>query len=104
MGDGLRVLVCGGGGFVDARLLNATLDRVASERGIARVISGGARGADALAVLWAQMRGVPFSEFHADWQTHGRAAGPIRNRRMLEEGAPDLVIAFPGGRGTADMV
>lgn len=36
--------------------------------------------------------------------TNGKAAGPIRNQRMLDEGKPDLVVAFPGGRGTADMV
>ncbi len=42
--------------------------------------------------------------YEADWHEHGRAAGPIRNARMIAEGRPDLVIAFPGGRGTADMV
>lgn len=48
--------------------------------------------------------GVKHLPFEADWHTHGRAAGPIRNRRMIEEGKPDLVVAFPGGRGTANMV
>lgn len=42
-------------------------------------------------------------DFPADWERNGRAAGPIRNRQMLD-GKPDLVIAFPGGKGTADMV
>ena len=41
--------------------------------------------------------------FPADWKTYGRAAGPLRNARMIAEGKPDLVLAFPGGRGTADM-
>jgi predicted polyphosphate/ATP-dependent NAD kinase len=36
--------------------------------------------------------------------TQGKAAGIIRNQRMLDEGKPDLVIAFQGGDGTADMV
>jgi UDP-N-acetylmuramoylalanine-D-glutamate ligase len=40
----------------------------------------------------------------ADCETHGRSADPIRNRRTLDEGKPDLVVAFPGGRGTAHMV
>jgi hypothetical protein len=39
----------------------------------------------------------------ADWQKHGTAAGPIRNKQMIVSGKPDLVLAFPGGRGTADM-
>lgn len=34
----------------------------------------------------------------------GKAAGPIRNQRMLDDGKPDRVLAFPGGRGTANMV
>ena len=42
--------------------------------------------------------------FDADWQKYGRAAGPIRNKQMLDEGSPDLVIAFAGGRGTENMV
>lgn len=42
--------------------------------------------------------------FRADWEQCGRQAGPLRNARMLAEGRPDAVIAFPGGKGTADMV
>jgi hypothetical protein len=42
--------------------------------------------------------------YRADWAKHGRAAGPIRNKQMLEEGKPDLVVAFPGGQGTANMM
>jgi hypothetical protein len=47
-------------------------------------------------------RNIPSEIYHADWQL-GRKAGPIRNQRMLDEGRPELVIAFPGGRGTSDM-
>ena len=39
-----------------------------------------------------------------DWKKYGKKAGPLRNQQMLEEGKPDLVVAFPGGNGTADMV
>jgi hypothetical protein len=46
----------------------------------------------------------PVSTFFAAWHEHGRGAGPIRNRQMLEEGRPDLVVAFPGGHGTAGMI
>lgn len=42
--------------------------------------------------------------FRANSRKHGRAAGPIRNQQMLDEGKPHLVVAFPGGTGTADMV
>lgn len=69
-----------------------------------RVIHGAARGADTLAHEWAAHHEIPVDVYPADWQAHGRAAGPIRNARMLEEGKPDVVVAFKGGRGTADMV
>jgi len=68
------------------------------------IISGCARGADTLGIEWAEAKGVEVARFPADWKTHGRAAGPIRNQQMLEEGKPDLVVAFPGARGTADMI
>lgn len=69
------------------------------------VIHGAASGVDEQAMIAAQaIPGVKHLPFQADWHTHRRAAGPIRNRRMIEEGKPDLVVAFPGGRGTANMV
>jgi hypothetical protein len=68
------------------------------------IISGHAYGADQLAEAWADEREVPSMIFPAEWNLRGKAAGPIRNQRMLDEGKPDLVIAFPGGRGTDDMV
>lgn len=68
------------------------------------MLAGGARGADTLARKWAEYWNIPFTEYPADWKTHGKSAGSIRNQRMLFEGQPDLVIAFPGGAGTEDMV
>lgn len=68
------------------------------------IISGCAKGADSVGVDWAAANWLPCRQFPADWETHGKAAGPIRNQQMLDEGKPDLVVAFPGGRGTADMV
>jgi acyl-CoA synthetase (NDP forming) len=44
------------------------------------------------------------TSFPANWKKHGKSAGPIRNQLMLDVGKPDLVIAFPGGSGTADMI
>jgi len=84
--------------------LTEVLDQIHVERSIALLIHGDARCADRLAGEWAQDRGIPCRPFPADWQKHRRAAGPIRNKQMLVEGMPDLVVAFPGGRGTANMV
>lgn len=98
----MRVLVCGGRDFQDARGLFASLDGLVPRPTL--IIQGGAFGADALASEWAYKRDVLERQFPADWKRHGRAAGPIRNQQMLEKGKPELVVAFPGGIGTADMV
>lgn len=70
------------------------------------VIHGAARGADRIAGEIAAALGLEVVSYPARWREHGRAAGPIRNRQMLEEGKPDRVIAFWDGRskGTAHMV
>lgn len=97
-----RVLVCGGRGYDDIAEMYAALDALG--RGVETVISGMARGADTLAARWARERGKTLLAFPADWTAHGKAAGPIRNTKMLVEGRPTLVVAFPGGPGTADML
>lgn len=98
-----RILVCGGRDFTDAEFLASKLDQVADYFGAFILIHGDARGADTLAKEWAEYGGLDVESYPADWSTHGRAAGPIRNQQMLASGV-DYVIAFPGGRGTAHMV
>ena len=67
------------------------------------VVHGGARGADTLAGLIAKRLGHSVKVYQADWATYHKAAGGVRNQQMLDSGV-DWVIAFAGGRGTADMV
>lgn len=108
----MRVLVCGGRNFGDYINLKAVLDSINADRGIDMVIHGGASGADKLASQWVvdtrlsgnDGRLIMRVSFPANWRDHGKSAGPIRNQKMIDQGNPDLVIAFPGGRGTADMV
>ena len=100
----MRILVCGGRDFSDADFLSGILDAAKREYGNVEIINGGASGADKLAEAWAFARNVTCAAYPADWKKYGRAAGPIRNQRMLDKGRPELVIAFPGGRGTDDMV
>jgi hypothetical protein len=100
----VRVLVCGGRDFTDESFVTNALFRIDDERPITSLICGGAPGADTLAERTAKLLQVPRTVYRANWKRHGKAAGPIRNTRMLIEGKPDLVVAFPGGRGTADMV
>lgn len=68
------------------------------------VITGGARGVDTIADFIAVELGISTEVYKADWKTYGpQAAGPIRNQQMIDQGHPDMAMAFPGGAGTADM-
>jgi hypothetical protein len=102
----MRVLVCGGRNYTDRDHIWNTLCELDIKYGpFTLIIHGCATGADNEAMIWAQaMPGVKHLPFEADWVRHGRAAGPLRNRRMIYEGKPELAVAFPGGKGTADMV
>ena len=98
----MKVIVCGGRNYSDRDKVFATLDAIHAATPITILMHGNARGADGLADDWA-MGKVKTVTFTPAWEQHGRAAGPLRNQEMLDAG-PDLVVAFPGGKGTADMV
>ena len=98
------MLVCGGRNFNDTLLLYKRLDTLHKANPIDVIIEGDARGADRMAGYWARKNRITNLKFPADWERYGKAAGFIRNRQMLEEAKPDLVVAFPGGNGTANMV
>lgn len=100
----MRLLVCGGRTFFDVELLNHTLDEIHAARSVTLIIHGLATGADTLAGNWADRNSIPVEGYRAEWKKLGRCAGPIRNSRMLEFGKPDLVIIFPGKKGTLDML
>jgi len=96
----VKVLVCGGREFNDADFIFSELDRLHTQFHIVTVIEGDARGVDRIAGDWARARGLDLVEYPADWKNEGRHAALIRNVRMLQEGKPDMVVAFPGGGGT----
>jgi hypothetical protein len=107
------ILVCGGRNYDDREklfeMLEQSLQAVTLAGRSFTLVHGGAAGADSLSDEWATVRkicneGGVVKVYKADWQTHGRAAGPIRNIKMLTESKPDLIIAFKGGRGTAHMM
>ena len=103
-----RVLVTGGRDFNDTDLVAKVIWLIAgkcAERNLKMVlIHGAARGADIACGFYAASIGVETRVFPANWDVHGKAAGFIRNKQMLDEGHPHICIAFPGGRGTANMV
>ncbi len=100
----MRVLVCGDRNW-------SGIDPIKRELMLAApsvVIEGEARGADTLARKAAEELGIPVEPYPANWTKYGRAAGVLRNQQMLDEGKPDLVLAFhpdiSKSKGTADMV
>jgi SLOG family YspA-like protein len=114
----VKVLICGGRDFTDWEYFRDKMHELCEERKWwaeteddpyyrfsidVEVIHGGAKGADSLADQWAVLNYLPFYEFKADWDKYGKAAGLIRNQQILDEGKPDVVVAFKGGRGTAHM-
>jgi phosphomannomutase len=100
----MRVLVCGGRDFTDTEFIYSTLDKFAKYNHIDCIIEGDARGVDRIAGYWARKNRIDLYRVAADWDRYRKAAGYIRNKQMLNEYHPDLVIAFPGGVGTAMMV
>jgi hypothetical protein len=109
----LRVLVCGGRHYDEAAAWN-WLERNAKDAiaerlkeaafEIAVIIHGDSKGADQGGAQWGRSEHAQVIAFPANWKRDGRGAGPIRNRKMLHEGKPDIVIALPGGKGTDNMI
>lgn len=95
------VIVTGSRDWADEQAIYNALDNACPSL----VVEGGARGADAIARQWAKTTGTPNKTFHANWRHHGRRAGPLRNRLMLQSYPTAIVLAFPlGGPGTADCM
>lgn len=99
-----KILICGGRDFQWDKFAHWKLSEFHHANPVSEVIEGGAKGADRIGRQWAESKNIPVRTFHADWDTHGRGAGHIRNAEMLKFGQPDFVFAFDGGRGTDNMV
>ena len=117
----MRILVCGGRDFAHGNIqeyqwvhvvLDTLCELVSEEYDPndnwlptdVTLIEGGAHGVDRAAESFAVVNFCRHKQFPADWEKYGKKAGYIRNRQMLVEGQPNLVVAFPGGKGTSMMV
>lgn len=111
----MRILVCGDRNWTDVNAIRRELSKLPPG---SIIIEGECprrwdrvrhcwASADFLARTVAEELGFQVIPFKAAWKTHGKAAGPIRNRQMLREGKPDEVWAFHANlvksRGTKDM-
>jgi hypothetical protein len=106
----MRVLFTGGRDFTDFDLFADTVEKFEQQHGeITEIIHGGARGADYMAeILYIYIREntdrkINRIRMDAEWDKHGKRAGPIRNQQMVDL-KPDWCIPMPGGNGTADCI
>jgi hypothetical protein len=110
-----RVLICGDRNWTDYSLIARTILDIRrksvdfiSNRVPLVIIEGKAPGADTMGGIAGKALGCTVIEFPAKWHLYQKAAGPIRNQQMLDEGKPDLVVAFhddlENSKGTKDMV
>ncbi len=100
--DRQKIIVAGGRHFEDYFMVQLALERVAAASD--EIVSGGANGADALGERYAKEQNHPLKIFNADWEKHGKSAGPIRNQQMAVYA--DILVAFWDGKskGTRDMI
>lgn len=96
----MKTIVAGSRKFKDYKLMVRTLQRY----NIEKIISGHAPGADSLGERYALENNIPLDIYHANWKEYGRAAGPIRNSKMVENA--DALIVFWNGysTGTKDVI
>ena len=98
----MKVIIAGGRDIHDYQLV---LDAIEESRlEITTVVSGGAKGVDALGEHYAEQMNLPLHVYPADWKSHGRAAGPIRNSKMASN-ADALIAVWDGkSKGTRNMI
>lgn len=98
----MKTIIAGSRTFDNHNLLNETL--YVYRKQITEVVSGCARGADTMGEEWAAREGIPCKRFPADWKTHGKKAGILRNQQMADYA--DMAIVFWDGtsKGTKNMI
>lgn len=100
----MKVVVTGSRHETDRKYVWGELARIHEQTPITRLAHGNAPGVDRLAADWARSVGLHPEAYSANWDGLGKIAGHCRNAFMLRRELPDLVVAFPGGSGTADCI
>jgi len=102
----MKLIIAGGRDFdcFDTVETEVSILYPLDDTGWIEIVSGAAKGADTLGLKLAEMYGMPTKQFPADWDSYGKAAGPLRNREMA--GYADALVAFWDGksRGTKNMI
>lgn len=100
----MKLIIAGKRDFYDYEKLKVEVDKLRKVIKIDEIVSGRASGADKLGERYAREHNIPVKAFPANWEVYGRAAGPIRNKKMALYA--DALIAFWDGesRGTKNMI
>jgi hypothetical protein len=103
----VRIAVTGGREFNNTKLVQTVFHGIAKIAWKVTLIHGAARGLDTIAAEQAReffwwIESYPVTP--EEWKKYGRHAGNLRNRKMLSESKPHILLSFPGGSGTADCV
>ncbi len=100
----MRLLVCGGHHFEDAEMVHHELTALHWRKPISVVVHGSIAGVGIIAEAWARRHGIAVVRYPPNWEFYGKKAEGLRSDFMLTDSRPDFVVAFPGGRHTADLV
>ena len=99
----MKIIIAGSREIFDYELLKKFMKKICDQYEITQVISGNAKGMDKCGEYWAVEHGIPIVDMPADWDKHGKAAGPIRNAEMLKISDLILVIKKTESRGSSHM-
>ena len=100
----MKTIVAGSRTYNDYDLVKKKLNEHRKTNKLTEIVSGGAKGVDTLGEQYAEEYNINLKIYRADWKTHGRAAGPLRNRKMAEY-ADCLVAVWDGqSKGTKNMI
>lgn len=95
-------IIAGGRDYRLGKYERTFLDELLAQYHFTHVIHGDQQGADRGGAFWAKRRGLKVTPYPANWARFKKKAGPLRNEKMAS--IANLLIAFPGGHGTNDMI
>ena len=97
----MKVIIAGSRDITDEKFVIDEFWKLPIEA--TEIVSGCAKGVDTIGEFIAESIGIPVKKFPADWKTHGKAAGPIRNKQMAEY-ADAAIVIHNGSRGSLNMI
>lgn len=103
-GTPMRIVICGSRDFENYTQLSHLLDLFLKGINLEELITGGAKGTDKMVERYARERKLPINVMRADWEKHGKSAGPIRNTAMAQRGHATLAFWNGQSPGTLDMI